>query len=254
MVWILIGMVTMLVFGVVLYGMVWIVMDMYHENCHLCGKQMNVMHKRETDYRRQIAIMEEREMECKKEIDSMRKREKVISNQVHLITTFRQGMYEAQRSMDQYVATIEKYCELKATHDSWFYSLTREQENYMYRLRHYLGLDEYINVKAATVIVRQYSEQTQKILHVLLEELEDALSKMNISEMKLLQEAMNDHEMHLSTLLETQMTHVKSNIISRSRELQVRGPFHQISSLFYEVLKETISIPLVAKFIKSIIL
>ena len=43
----------------------------------------------------------------------MRKREKVISNQVHLITTFRQRMYETQRSMDQYIVTVEKYCELQ---------------------------------------------------------------------------------------------------------------------------------------------
>ena len=50
----------------------------------------------------------------------------------------------------------------------------------MYRLRYYLGLGENVNVKAATVIARQYSEQTQKILTVQLEELENALSKMNI--------------------------------------------------------------------------
>ena len=55
-------------------------------------------------------------------------RQLVISNQVHLINTFRHEMYTAERSTNQYIANIEKYCELKAIDDSWFYSLSRSEK------------------------------------------------------------------------------------------------------------------------------
>ena len=250
--WIIAGMTIMLIFGALLYGVIWFVMDRYHENCYLCGKQMDVMRNRESELLATMDEYEEQIDDCIEQNDNMHKREEVISNQVNLITTFRQGIYEVQRSMDQYIATIEKYRELKAADNSWFYSLTIEQKNYMYRLRNYLDLGENVNLKAATVIVRRYSEQTQRILTVQLIELENALSKMNISEMEQLQVDMN--EMHLSNLLETHMTRAKSNILSMSRELQVRGAFNQIFSLLYDFLEAAINSPLVLEIIKKVML
>ena len=179
----------------------------------------------------------------------------VISNQIHLINTFRHKMYETQRSTDQYVTNIEAYCELKAIDDSWFYSLTAQQKQHMHMLRDFLGVDEIPDVNIATTVVKQVSAQTLKILSVNLEALEDALSNMDLEKMRELQEIMN--KMQLSTFAKMQMEHVKSKIISTSHELQARGTLSRIFSTFYDFLMAIISkiaVPLAYKLLENMIL
>lgn len=182
-------------------------------------------------------------------------RQMVISHQIQLINTFRHKMYETQRSTDQYVANIEVYCELKAIDDSWFYSLTAQQKQHMHLLRDYLGVSEIPDVSIATTIVRQVSAQTLKVLSANLEVLEDALSNMDVEKMRELQDVMN--KMQLSTFSKMQMEHIKSEIISTSRELQARGTLSRIFSTFYDFLVAIISkvaVPLAYKLLENIIL
>lgn len=179
----------------------------------------------------------------------------VITNQIHLISTFRHEINEAQRSTNQYVANIEKYCELKAIDDSWFYSLSKQQKDHMHQLRDYLGFSEIPNVNLATAIVRQVSEQTLNILSLQLEMLEDALGKMDIEKMRELQEVMN--KLQLSTFSKIQMERIKSEIISTSRELQAKGVLSQIFSVFYDFLMTIVSdiaMPLATKLLHNMIL
>ena len=179
----------------------------------------------------------------------------VINNQIHLINTFQHDIYKAQRSTDRYVASIEKYCELKAIDDSWFNSLNSQQRDHMHRLRDYLGLDEIPDVTTATAIVRQVSEQTLQIMSSQLEVLEDALGEMDIEKMRQLQEVMSKVE--FSTFLKMQMEHTKSVIISTSRELQARGGLNQIFSVFYDFLMAIVSkiaVPLATRLLQNMIL
>ena len=118
----------------------------------------------------------------------------VITKQANLISSFRKNMHEAQRSADQYVASIEKYCELKAIDDSWFYSLNSREKHQMYQLRDFLGMDDISDVNMATAIVRQVSEQVLKIMSKQLTELEDALRKEDIEEMRQLQDVISKIE------------------------------------------------------------
>ena len=270
--WICMGIFIMLLFGVMLHGIVWFVMDMYHENCYSCEKEMPILQRRLTEYERQLNItnkeherklniinaehrrqLNKAEMEHKKQIGVFHERETIISNQAHLIKRFRYEMYEAEKSMDQYIANLEKYHELEATSISWFSSLSREDEEYMYRLRDYLELERVseVNLKAATVIVRQGTEQTLKILSSVLEHLEVALNEIDIDEMKRLQTVLN--EMEHSAVLNSQMKYVKSRIIN---ELQARGVFYWISSAFYNLIMATLSkmdMELVAKILRIIL-
>ena len=182
-------------------------------------------------------------------------KQKIIRNQIQLINTFRYKIYETQRSTDQYVASIEKYCELKAIDDSWFYSLTAQQKHHMHWLRDYLGVGEIPDVNIATTIVRQVSIQTLKILSVHLETLEDALSKVDIEKMRELQNVMN--KIQLSTISKMQMEHIKLEIISTSRELQSRGTLSKIFSTFYDYLiaiLSKIALPLAYKLLENMIL
>ena len=179
----------------------------------------------------------------------------IINNQVHLINTFRRDMYIAQRSADRYVVSIEEYCELKAIDNSWFYSLNRQQKDHMHRLRDYLGLDEIPDVKIATAIVRQVSEQTLKVMSLQLTVLEDALGEMDIEKMRQLQEVMSKVE--FSTFSKMQMEYIKSEIISTSRELQARGALYQIFSVFYDFLMAIVSkiaVPMATKLLQNMIL
>ena len=217
-------------------------------------KQLNMQNE---EHKKQL---NEAEMKCKKQIDIMKEREMVISNQVHLIKRFKVGMDEAQKSMDQYIISIEKYCDLKAKSNSIFktYLLSREEEDQMYRLRDYLQLEAYgisdVDLKTATVIVRQSTKETQKILSSLLKKLEDALINKDIGKMKRLQ---GMSEMESSAVLNSHMEHVKLRIISSSRELQARGVFDQIFSALYDFLMETMSdigIPLLKKIFRGILL
>ena len=178
----------------------------------------------------------------------------VISNQVHLINTFRHDIYKAQRSADQYVASIEKYCELKAIDDSWFYSLNSQQRAQMYRLRNHLGLDDIPDVNMATDIVRQVSEEMLEIMSGQLEELEDALGEMDLQKMRELQGLMSE-----KNFFKTQMEQIKSDIIlSASHELQARGGvLYQIFSGFFKFLMTiitNIAVPMAAKLLHNMIL
>ena len=179
----------------------------------------------------------------------------IINNHVHLINTFRRDMYIAQWSADRYVVSIEEYCELKAIDNSWFYSLNRQQKDHMHRLRDYLGLDEIPDVKIATAIVRQVSEQMLKVMSLQLTVLEDALGEMDIEKMRQLQEVMSKVE--FSTFSKMQMEYVKSEIISTSRELQARGALYQIFSVFYDFLMAIVSkiaVPMATKLLQNMIL
>lgn len=275
--WICMEMVLLLLFSILLCGVVWFVMNRYHENCYSCEEQMPILQNRLREYERQMNIINkehERQMnitnkeherhlnimnakhkrelnkaeaEYKRQIDIMYEREMVIINQAHLIKRFRSEMHEAQKSMDQYVANIDKYRELEATSKSWLYSLSREEEEYMNRLRDYLGLDRIsdLDLKGAAVIVRQGAEQTLKILSSWLEQLEVALSKMDIDKMKQLQTILN--EMEDFAVLNSQMECVRSRI---TNELQAKGAFYQISSAFYNLIIATLDMQLVIKILK----
>ena len=169
--------------------------------------------------------------------------ERVITNQVHLINAMKEGIDQAKKSTDQYVVKFEKYCELKAIDDSWFSSLSAQQKDHMHQLRHYLGLNIDIkvpDVKAATTIVREVSKQLIVILSSQLTMLENALYDMNIEEMKKLQKAINKEQ--ISLFSEVQMESIKSQIMSKSTELQARGGLvHQIFSVFYDFLVMVLS-------------
>ena len=179
----------------------------------------------------------------------------VITKQANLISSFRKNMHEIQRSADQYVASIEKYCELKAIDDSWFYSLNSREKHQMYQLRDFLGMDDIPDVNMATAIVRQVSEQVLKIMSKQLTELEDALRKEDIEEMRQLQDVISKIE--FSYFLKRQMEHVKSEIISSSRAIQRRGALYQLFSVFYDFLVSVVSklaVPLATKLFEIMIL
>ena len=252
--WICIG---ILLFAILLQEIIWFMMNRYHKNCYSCEKQMPIFQSKLTECERQLNIrnkehernlniinaqyrrqLNKTEMEHKKQIGIFHERETIISNQAHLIKRFRYEMYEAQKPMDQFIANLEKYRELEATSKGWFSSLSREEEEYMHRLRDYLELDRVsdVDLKAATVIVRQGTEQTLKILSSVLEQLEVALSEIDIDEMKRLQTVLN--EMEHSAVLNSQMKHVKARIIN---DLQARGVFHRVSSAFYDIIMATLS-------------
>ena len=180
-------------------------------------------------------------------------RQMIIRNQVQLINTFKYEIFEVQRSMNQYVASIEKYCELKAIDDSWFYSLTNQERHHMYQLRDYLGLDEIPDVNVATTIVKQISEQTLKILSSQLAILEEALGKLDIEKMRQLQQITKETEHSVAAFSKKQMDHIRSEIISSSRELQARGIW---SVCFDYVIKllEKIGVPLATKLIYHMLL
>ena len=88
-----------------------------------------------------------------------------------------------------------------------------------------------------------------------LAELEDALGEMDIDKMRQLQEVMSKGD--LSTFSKMQMEHIKSEIISASRELQARGALYQIFSDFYDFLMAIVSkvaVPLAYKLFENMIL
>ena len=164
-IWICIGMVTILVFGMIAIGMVWLMTHMHNENCEFCERKMPIIQDNLMKCKQQLKTMNKAEMECKSQIDIMHKRKRVISNQVYLINGLRQGLFEVQRSADQYVADIEKCCELKATDDSWFYSLSKSERDHMYRLKHYLGVNEHVDKRFAVATVGQESEGALNIIN-----------------------------------------------------------------------------------------
>ena len=162
-------------------------------------------------------------------------KEMVITKQTNLISNFRNGMHEAQRSADQYVASIEKYCELKAIDDSLFYSLNSREKHQMYQLRDYLGMDDIPDVNMATAIVRQVSNQVLEAMSKQLAKLEVALCKGDIEEMRQLQDVTKTEFFYF---IKRQM---KSEIISSSREIQRGGKLYQLFSIFYDILVSCIS-------------
>ena len=175
----------------------------------------------------------------------------VITKQANLISNFRNGMHEAQRSADQYVASIEKYCELKAIDDSWFYSLNSREKHQMYQLRNYLGMDDIPDVNMATAIVRQVSKQVLEAMSKQLTKLEVALCKGDIEEMRQLQDVTKTE---FSYFIKRQM---KSEMISSSQEIQRRGTLYQLFSIFYDFLVSYISklaVPLATKLLEIMIL
>ena len=231
-------MVTILAFVMILLGMIWLITHIHNKNCEFCERKMPIIQDSLMECEQELEIMHEKERKYKSQIDNMHKREMVITDQVNLINRLRPELYEVQRITDQYVANIEKYCELKATDDSWFYSLSEYERDYMYRLKHYLGVNEYVDKKFVLAIVRRESERVLKELSSVIEKLEDDLSRMNMQEMKQSQEDMKD----VSTFLKVKMEHtIKSGIESSSRELQRVGGGRLIISMFYNVLKTVFS-------------
>ena len=183
---------------------------------------------------------------------------RVISNQINLINAMKEGIDQAKKSTDQYVVNFEEYCELKVIDDSWFSSLSEQQKDHMHKLRDHLGLNTDIkipDVKTATSIVREASKQTIEILSIQLTMLEDALCDMNMEEMKKLQYAINKEQ--LSVFSEVHMEHIKSQIISKSTELQAQGGVvKQIFLMFIDFLNMVLSkvvMPLTAKVIYKVL-
>ena len=173
----------------------------------------------------------------------------IICNQVQLINTFKYEIFK----INQYVASIEKYCELKAIDDSWFYSLNDQQRRHMYQLRDYLGLDEIPDVNAV-YIVKQVSERTLKILSSQLPILEEALGKLDIEKMRQLQQITKETEHSVAAFSKKQMDHIRSEI-SSSRELQAlpRGKWSVFFDYVIKIL-EMIGVPLATKLIYHLIL
>ena len=198
------------------------------------------------DFQRQITIMHEnheKEMQSmhrqyEKQIQAMHERHLVIQKQTDLINAFTQIMHEIQRSTDQYVAGIREYSHLKDIDNSWLSSLSMEERDRMYRLEGLLGTDEVIDVRMAIAMVRQNFKHTERFFSSQLEELEDALDRMDIDKMKQLQKKIN--KKHLKAHLQGATEQAKFGV-STSRALQKPGVLFQIASGFYQALVTVIS-------------
>ena len=101
-----------------------------------------------------------------------------------------------------------------------------------------LDPDEVVNVNNATAIVRQISKEALKFLSSHVEELEDALQKMDIGKMRQLQKSMNKN--YLDTFFERQMERIKMKLMNSSEELKQRGILYRMALVFYDHFVPTI--------------
>ena len=181
-------------------------------------KEMQEMHKQHYKHQKQMQDMQKQHQ---KEMKDMHERQLVIQKQTDLINTFDQIVNEMQRLLDQYIAGIREYSYLKDIHDSWFGSLTRGEQARMDQLEDFLGTNEVIDVHVAIAMVGQHFERVERFFSSQLEELEDALDKMDIDEMKQLQK--NTNKKHLSARLQEEIWQIKMEMRSTSRTLKKPG-------------------------------
>ena len=220
-------------------------------------RQMNVMNEKEQEYKRQIAIMNEKQQGYKIEV-ALCERNSIISKQLELINRLKLIKCETQRSIDDYIAKLEKYFELKAIDDSWTTSLSEDQRNVMHELRNSLGLDEDMeipDVKDVTAIVQQASEEILMVVSSLIETLQDALEEMDIEKMRQLQKEINIKQ--LSSFLKMQFKQIKLKILSSSDKVQRRGILYQISVVFCDYVipvLSNIAVSVVTKILSDIML
>ena len=218
-------------------------MQIMHENHE---KEMQVMYKQHQKHEKEMQIMRENhekqtqvmQKEYEKQIQAMHERQLVIQKQTDLINAFTQIIHEIQRSTDHYVAGIREYGYLKDIDNSWLSSLSRREKVRMYQLEEFLGIDEVINVHMAITTVRQNLEQTERFCSSQLEELEDALERMDIDKMKHLQKQIN--KKHLNARLQETKGKIKSEM-STSRALQKSGVLYRIALRLYQSFTAVIS-------------
>ena len=172
-------------------------MQEMHKNSE---KQMQEMHKNHEKQMQEMHENSEKQMQVmhEKQIQGIYEKDLVIHRQMDLINAFKQIMHEVKQSTDHYVAGIGEYNRLKNIDNSWFISLSREEQANMHQLEEFLGIDEAVklDVHMATTIVKQNFEQMERLYSSQLEELEDALDKMDIDKMKQLQQTINKRNLN----------------------------------------------------------